>query len=71
MDNCNYDGDTPLHVAAANGKLEDVMYLLKKRKACLFVRNGYVVTALTSRNQRIADFKLWNNSNIFLKCSAL
>ncbi|VDI03215.1 Hypothetical predicted protein [Mytilus galloprovincialis] len=41
MDSCYFNGDTPLHVAAANGNLKDVMHLLDKRKACLFVRNSF------------------------------
>lgn len=43
MDSCDYHGNTPLHIAAANGKLDDVKYLLDDRKASPFVRNKYVV----------------------------
>ncbi|XP_052080387.1 serine/threonine-protein phosphatase 6 regulatory ankyrin repeat subunit A-like isoform X2 [Mytilus californianus] len=40
MDSCDYFGDTPLHLAAANGKKEDVQYLLFKRRASPFVKNN-------------------------------
>lgn len=43
IDTCDYLGNTPLHVAADNGKLEDVKYLLKihdEGRASPFVRNN-------------------------------
>ncbi|XP_052080391.1 uncharacterized protein LOC127718415 [Mytilus californianus] len=49
MDTCDYLGNTPLHVAASNGKLEDVKYLLNKQdegKASPFVRNNSRKTPL-------------------------
>lgn len=49
MDSCDYLGNTPLHIAAANGKLEDVKYLLNNRKASPFVRNKYVVLRFHDR----------------------
>ncbi|XP_071150493.1 26S proteasome non-ATPase regulatory subunit 10-like [Mytilus edulis] len=46
MDTCDYLGNTPLHVAACNGKSEDVKYLLNKGKASPFVRNNSRKTPL-------------------------
>lgn len=56
-DNCNYNGDTPLHIAAANGKLEDVIHLLDELKAGIFIRNRYVVTSHTCRKQKKCQFR--------------
>lgn len=56
MDSCNYDKDTPLHVAAANGKFEDVMHLLDERKACLFVRNRYVLCPIHEENKELSIY---------------
>ncbi|XP_063411179.1 serine/threonine-protein phosphatase 6 regulatory ankyrin repeat subunit C-like [Mytilus trossulus] len=47
MESCDDDGDTPLHKSAVNGNLEDVIYLLGGRRACLFVRNKFLKTDAT------------------------
>lgn len=39
MDSGDYLKETPLHVAAAKGRLDDVKYLLHERQVSPFARN--------------------------------
>ncbi|CAG2193244.1 unnamed protein product [Mytilus edulis] len=61
MDSCDYLGNTPLHIAAANGKLEDVKYLLNNRKASPFVRNNSRKSPIELVEQRL---KFWVDSDM-------
>ncbi|CAG2202732.1 ANKRD50 [Mytilus edulis] len=55
MDSGDYLKETPLHVAAAKGRLDDVKYLLHERRVSPFARNRYLKTDTTLCNQMDYD----------------
>lgn len=61
MDSCDYFGDTPLHLAAANGNIEDVKYLLFKQRASPFVQNNSRKTPIDLVKENLEFWKLKNS----------
>ncbi|VDI29999.1 glutaminase, partial [Mytilus galloprovincialis] len=53
MDSGDYLKETPLHVAAAKGRLDDVKYLLHERQVSPFARNSFLKMPMDLLNEKI------------------
>ncbi|XP_063427555.1 uncharacterized protein LOC134711057 [Mytilus trossulus] len=56
MDSSDYLKETPLHVAAAKGRLDDVEYLLNERQVSPFARNSFRKMPVDLVNEKV---KFW------------
>ena len=68
---CDSEGNTPLHIAASRGLLEEVIWLCEKLGAKLSVRNRHNLTpfdlARLSGNQKIIDYLQCKKKEILTK----
>ncbi|XP_071164690.1 serine/threonine-protein phosphatase 6 regulatory ankyrin repeat subunit B-like isoform X2 [Mytilus edulis] len=64
MDSGDYLKDTPLHVAAAKGRIKDVKYLLNERQVSPFARNSFLKMPVDLVNEKI---NFWNQKGNTLR----